>query len=149
MLKMDSGNPRLHPGCVLHTDSAKAYKQVGQLHHPGLGALQDGEEFCRRFSQYNWVHTTVTHKKKPGRDTNYTLRRWITTSDGKCHGCVCGTQTVDGLWASLRRTVGRSGIHTGQEDSEARRRLYKFVRHFQWQWWNFHLDRFPLLCDLV
>ena len=89
VLKVDSDTPRLAPGCVLHTDSAKAYKRVGALRFPENGALQQGELFCDdRFGKHNWTHTAVTHKKKVGSKVSYTLRRWITTKDGKKHDAL-------------------------------------------------------------
>lgn len=113
------------------------------------GPLHDGESFCERFAQHGWTHTSVTHKRKPGQKLAYTLRRWITTKDGTKHDCLCGTQIIDGFWASLRREVGRTGVQTGDEDSTTRERLSSLVRVFQWHWWHLHTDRYPLFCELV
>ena len=106
--------------------------------------FEDGE-----FAKHGWTHTSVTHKRKPGQSVAYTLRRWITTKDGTKHDCLCGTQVIDGFWASLRREVGRTGVQTGEEDSTTRERLYKLVRVFQWHWWHLHTDSWPLFCALV
>ena len=62
MLKVDASTPRLLPGSILHTDSAKAYRQVGPQAWPARGALHSRFETAERFKVHLWTHTNVTHK---------------------------------------------------------------------------------------
>lgn len=67
VLRVDTGTHCSQPKCVLHTDSAKAYRKVGPLLWPANGALQDCADFCERFSRFGWTRTSVVHERKPGR----------------------------------------------------------------------------------
>ena len=155
VLRISSSNPLLAIGTILHTDRAKAYMATGPLHHPEAGALQDGH-LVNEYAHMCYTHTTVTHKRKPGKKgekqidgVHYTKKMEVTLFDGRKMVVKGGTQIVDGFWAYLRKQVGRTGLHSGDAASATRTRLYQIVRHFQWQYWHLEKDRFVLFCELI
>ena len=150
VLRPTSETPRLLPGTILHTDSAKAYRRVGPQRWPEPGALHDADvvQDDPDFAPLNYVHTLVVHKKKPGQEVHYTALRRVRLADGTEKEVLGGTQKIDGYWATLRREVGKKSYNTGAKGSEKRRRLEMMVRTHQWFHWNLHRDRFTLLGEL-
>ena len=150
VLKADSDRPRLLPRSVLHTDSARAYRQVGRWHLPPAGPLQSRFEASDRFSRHEWSHTSVTHKKKPGQPIRYVVLTRVTLANGSSVACKAGTEKVDGYWATLRRSVGKVSQNTGDHaDAPSRRHLHKLVRTHQWRYWHLSEDRFALLGEII
>ena len=134
---------------MLHTDSAKAYRQVGPQKWPKPGQLHENFEEHPAFKDMQYVHTNVVHKKKPGVPQQFVARRHVTYADGTQATLLGGTQTVDGYWPDLRAAVGRKGVNTGTEpDSAERLRLHQLIRLHQWQYWHLSVNRFELLGPL-
>ena len=64
VLQAEMMSPRLIPESIFHTDSAKAYKQVGTLAWPQSGILHAAFETLEPFLAHGWCHSVVTHKKR-------------------------------------------------------------------------------------
>ena len=84
------------------------------------------------FRDLHYVHTVVTHKRKPGERVTYAALRTVRMHDGSMKKVWAGTQKIDGYWATLRRAVGRKGYNTGAKGTERRERLEQMVRTHQW-----------------
>ena len=156
IFRVDSESPLMAKFSILHTDSAKAYKHTGPMYwaKPSANGFHDPDvvevhHWSFRQLQHGWTHTSVCHKEKVGQPVQYAVTRTIRLHDGSCETCKCGTQAIDGFWASLRKHVGRCGVNTGDPDSMTRQRLHRLVREFQWHWWHLEKDRFPLFYGLV
>ena len=151
IMRLDTDHPLLLPRSVLHTDSAKSYKRLGPLQWPEASkALHAGEAFATEFAKYEYVHTTVTHKRKVGeKGPQYKKWRTIRHFDGTEAEVLSGTQTLDGFWRSLKNGTARRGFKSGAPGSRERKRLWKVIREFQWRWWWLEQDRFKLFCHLV
>lgn len=89
--------PRLLPGNVLHTDSAKAYRKCGPMRWLGPGAHHD-DSFAEKCARFRWTHTCVVHKRKVGERLRYAPTRVITHADGTVEEYKTGTQICDGFW---------------------------------------------------
>ena len=66
VLRCDTSKPVLKARSLLHTDSAKAYKRLGPLQWPVLGALHENDVFKSRetLSVHEYTRTSVCHKRK-------------------------------------------------------------------------------------
>ena len=146
---IESDDPLLVRGSILHTDSAKAYRHIGPLHWPEAGALKDPATFEERYRKFGYTHTAVCYKCKKGAKVAYAKEVTIKLRGGTKLSCLAGTQTMDGFWSFLRLNTSRRGVKTGSVGSAARRRLSMLVREFQWHHWYLGEDRFPLFCQLV
>ena len=147
VLQAESMSPRLLPESILHTDSAKAYKQVGPLAWPQAGILHAAFETQEPFLAHGWCHTVVTHKKKVGQKIQFVAERTVKMRNGTTKRVLAGTEKVDGYWASLRRSVGKTSVNTGKRTGDQKRRtwLHKLVRVHQWRWWHLGEDLFNKL----
>ena len=103
--------------------------------------IQGSEAFLR----HKYTHTTVLHKKKPGREVRYVEQKTITLPDGERRTVLAGTQKIDGFWAYFRRLVGRRSVNTGDNSSHKRAYFHSLVRVAQFHQWFLHEDRFALL----
>ena len=67
--------------------------------------------------------------------------------NGTTKRVLAGTEKVDGYWASLRRSVGKTSVTTGKRTGDQKRRmgLHKLVRVHQWRWWHLGEDLFNKL----
>ena len=149
MLKLNSEIQVLLPRSILHTDSAKAYRKIGPLRWPEVGALQSEWEATAPFAAQEYTHTNVTHKKKVGQDVKWLLRKRVKLANGTEKDVIAGTEKIDGYWATLRRHVGRKGMNTGLDGSGTRAWLEMLVRVHQWEYWHFDEDRFALFGDML
>ena len=134
---------------ILHTDSAKAYRKVGPLKWPAPGALHEEFEVVEACRRWQYGHTNVTHKRKPGQPIVYVSERTLTLPNGEVLRTLGGTEKVDGYWATLRREVGRKAVNTGEQDSQNREWLHQLVRVHQWHYWHANVDRFKLFGQLL
>ena len=151
-LRLNSDNPVLKRGSIVHSDSAKAYRRLGPLHHPPLGALQNSEVWRGRemFRRHGYVHTACLHKRKAGQRVAYAPARRVTCWDGLTKNVVGGTQYVDGFWRFLRKEVSRQAVSTGKAKRAATRQLLLIlVRVAQWRWWYLDANRFELYASYL
>jgi hypothetical protein len=148
-IKADTEDPVLVPRSIIHTDSAKAYKQLGPLRYPEAGAFQAPFEEALVFARFQYVHTNVVHKKKVGCVQEFVGRRTIRLASGEVRDVLGGTQKIDGYWASLKRAVGRKSANTGEDGTAARQWLLSLVRVHQWHVWNLDECRFTLFGDIL
>ena len=147
VLRLKSGNPRLLPLSILHTDSAKAYRHVGPLRWPKyvLGGIMEADEFL----QHRWTTTKVVHKRKVGQPTRYVEYFRVRCAYNKPKDVLGGAQKIDGFWAFLRKHIGRLTVPTGTPLSAARSWFQKRVRVAQWMWVHCDENRFELFCRAV
>ena len=149
VFKVESDDPLLVRGSLLHTDSAKAYRHIGPLHWPAPSPLKDRASFDERYKRFGYTHATVCHKRKKNQKVAYAKEVTMKLPDGTLISALAGTQTIDGFWQSLRLNTSRRGVKTGSVGSAARIRLHKLVREYQWHYWYLEQERFPLFCKLV
>jgi hypothetical protein len=90
VLQAATDAPRLLPGSILHTDSAKAYRQVGPLRWPEAGVLHDDFETQEPFVSHGWCHTVVTHKKKVGQRMQFVAERVVRLRSGTTKKVLAG-----------------------------------------------------------
>ena len=117
VLLVDSVDPILIKRSILHTDSAKAYRRIGPMQWPEAGAHHTRFQRSDPFSQFDWCHTNVTHKHKPGQPIQYVAHRTVVLPTGEHKHCLGGTQKVDGFWAFLANLQCRQEKPTLREDS--------------------------------
>ena len=149
VLLVHSGDPRLLKGSILHTDGAKAYKNVGPRRWPAPGHLHDDYERDPPFAQFEWTHTNVCHSRKRGKQVRYVERKTIRRPGGEEVEVLGGTEKVDGFWAMLRAAMSRTTLNTGAAGTPARQWLVTCLRVFQWHYWHLHEDRFTRFGALV
>ena len=110
-MRRDDGSFRLGAGSVCHTDSARAYKQLGVEDGP----LFDGS-FCnaKELKGLKLAHTNVKHKPpKPEFTKPFDVPVWQGIDDDwEVETRIGGTQRLDGFFASFRRDVGRQPFNT-------------------------------------
>ena len=144
--RIDSSKPLIRPESILHTDSAKAYRRVGPLRWNPESVLLTEFQDQPDFLKFKWVHTTVTHKKKPGVPIRYVETAEIIMHDGTVKQVEKGSEKIDGYWATMRRCVGKTSVTTGHSSNKVRRLwLHKLVRAHQWHYWHLGVERFSLL----
>ena len=139
-----NGHWRLLKRSIVHTDSTKAYRKLGPMHWPVNGALHDVFEGHETLREQEYTHTNLTHKKKVGVKVHYAAKATVTLPNGEELVLMKGTEKVDGYWASLRSSVGRTAVNTGSAMSSQREWLLKLVRVHQWHFWHLGVDRFNL-----
>ena len=151
VLRRDDGSFRLGAGSVCHTDSARAYKQLGVEDGP----LFDGS-FCnaKELKGLKLAHTNVKHKPpKPEFTKPFDVPVWQGIDDDwEVETRIGGTQKLDGFFASFRRDVGRQPFNTtGPTPKQAdalEQGLHHRVRAFQCKFWMSGSDMFRVVGSL-
>ena len=115
-----------------------------------MGLCMGISKIPAEFAEHGYIHTNVSHAKKPGLPIRYAEQFTVTPRDGSDFEVLGGTQKVDGFWASLRRLIGRKGVNTGARDGTAKRDWFrKNVRVAQWLHWHRHENRFELFATYL
>ena len=138
VLRRNNGPFQLGAGSVCHTDSARAYKQLGVKD----GLLFDGS-FCnaKKLKGLKLAHTNVKHKApKPEFTKPFSVPVWQGIDDDwEVKTRIVGTQKLDGFFASFRRDVGRQPFNTTEPTSKQadalEQDLHYWVRAFQCKFW--------------
>ena len=110
---------------ILHTDSARAYS------------------LCMD----DVVHTVVIHQRKKLTDTlwlepSFVEKTILDLPGGGRFAVKSGTQTIDGWWTHLRRSL----VNRGTDDDD---RIMKLVRLAQWRKWEQGKDYVTALAHVI
>lgn len=114
----------LHPGSVLHTDTASAYVQLHRL----SGHL--------KYSKFGFWVTQVRHSRKQNDKgqwlpVQYVVRKKVQLRSGQWVWRKGGTQKKDGFWALVRKHVSRRATTTERIDV-----LRHMAYFYQWLYWQ-------------